>query len=240
MTWLTSVSARHCKNDRTNLLEKSRRAWKKGTLYSDWTGETIAPNDQAKFDEYVRNEMARLSAPILLANMIKIVKKYAKMKVAIIWHHTGYTDSVRWAKNRLHHCNQISDFIRNSPRYRELFEGCRTVLELLGEHELNFSIGVPNSGSLTRPNGVEFQGDKTSLQGRAFNAYVEQAPMHCFNFLISTLRNDPQMPWSEYLLPAMSGIATWSAICDLGMVKFCLKIKKLKYVPMCSIIELRK
>ena len=126
---------------------------------------------------------------------------------------------MRWAKNRLHHCNQISHFIRNSPRYKDLFEGCRTVLELLGEHELNFSIGVPNSGSLTRPNGVEFDGDKTSDAGRAFTAYVTQAPMHCFNFLIATLRNDPLIPWSEYLLPAYSGIATWSAICDLGTGK---------------------
>ena len=227
MTWLTSVSQRNCKNDRTSLLEKARRAWKNGKLYSDWTGETIAPNDQAKFDEYIRNEIARLSAPILLANMIQKVKKYAKMKVAIIWHHTGYTDAVRWAKNRLHHCNQISEFIRESPRYKDLFEGCRTVLELLGEHELNFSIGVPNSGSLTRPNGVEFQGDKTSFAGRAFAAYVEQAPIHCFNFLVSTLRNDPQMPWSEYLLPAMSGLATWSGICDLGIVNSTWKSKKL-------------
>ena len=223
MTLLTSVSQRNCKNDRTVLLEKSRRAWKENRLYSDWTGEHIDPNDKASFDQFIKNEFARLSAPILMANMIQKVKKYAKLKIGIIWHSTGYTDLVRWAKNRLHHCNQISDFIRNSPRYKDLFEDCRTVLELLGENELNFSVGVTNNGSLSLPNGVEFKGDKTSEAGRAFSAYVEQAPIHCFNFIVATFRNDPLQPWSEYLIPAMSGLATWSAICELGTEFICLK-----------------
>lgn len=216
MTWLTSVSSQNCKNDRARLLEKSKSAWKAGRLYSDWTGKHIDPNNTKEYNDYVKDEMARLSAPILLANMIKKVKEYAKQKIAIVWHYTGYTDFVRWAKNRLHHCNQISSFIRNSPRYRDLFEGCSTVLELLGEHELNFAVGIPNSGSLTRPNGVEFEGDVTSTAGHAFSAYVAQAPIHCFHFLVVTLRNDPFVPWSEYIMPALSGLATWSAICDVG------------------------
>ena len=217
MTWLTSVSAGNCKNDRTGMIKKSKKKWETGRLYSDWTGELIDSNDENAYNEYIRNEITRLSAPILIANMIRMVKKYAKMGISIVWHHTGYTDLIRWAKNRLHHCNQISDFIRQSPRYKDLFEDCRTVLELLGAHELNFAVGVPNSGSLTRPNGVKFNGDMHSVTGRAFQAYVANTPIHCFNFLVVTLRGDPKVPWSEYLIPATSGLATWSAICDLGM-----------------------
>ena len=92
-------------------------------MVSEWTGNAIHPTDEEGFREYIKAEMARHTAPILIAHMIKVVKKYKKRKIAVVFHITGYPDSVRFFKNRLHHCNHIPTYIRQHARYADLFEG---------------------------------------------------------------------------------------------------------------------
>ena len=123
MTLLTNTSMKNCKNNRKHVLEESEARWKEGTLESEWTGQTISPTDDEGFREYIKAEMARLTAPILIAHMIRVVKKYAARKIAVVFHITGYPDSVRFFKNRLHHCNEIPTYVRQHTRYADLFQG---------------------------------------------------------------------------------------------------------------------
>lgn len=123
MTLLTDTSLNNCKNDRKEVLDFARAKWQDGMLISEWTGKLIPSDDEEGFTEYCKAEVARLNAPILTATMIKLVKKLAKLKIAVIWHITGYPDAVRYFKNRLHHLNQVPDYILRHPRYESLFEG---------------------------------------------------------------------------------------------------------------------
>ena len=67
--------------------------------------------------------MARLTAPILVATMIQKVRKYAKRKIGMVFHITGYPDAVRWWKNRLHNINRVPEYIVRHPRFSDLFNG---------------------------------------------------------------------------------------------------------------------
>ena len=123
MTLLTDASVNNCKNNRKNVINFAREKWQANTLVSEWTGRLIPSTDEEGFNDYCKAEIARLNAPILMAQMIKLVKKMEKRKIAVIWHITGYPDSVRFFKNRLHHLNQVPEFILRHPRYADLFEG---------------------------------------------------------------------------------------------------------------------
>ena len=123
MTLLTDTSLRHCKNNRRALLEEIDRKWRCGELVSEWNGKFIDPNDEEAYDEYVRAEIARLTAPILMAHMVRFVQKYEKRKIAVVFHISGYPDAVRFFKNRLHHVNQVPEYILRHPRYSDLFKG---------------------------------------------------------------------------------------------------------------------
>ena len=123
MTLLTDCSLKNCKNNRKQLVAEITRRWKEGILVSEWTGQTIHPTDVEGYDEHVKAEMARLTAPILTAMMIQKVKKYARRKIKMIFHITGFPDAVRFMKNRLHHVNQVPEYILRSNRYADLFQG---------------------------------------------------------------------------------------------------------------------
>ena len=90
---------------------------------SEWTGQLIHPEDEEAFDEYCKAEIARLNAPILMATMIRMVQKYAKRKIGVKFFITGYPDAVRYMKSRLHHINQVPEYIRRHTRYADLFAG---------------------------------------------------------------------------------------------------------------------
>ena len=70
------------------------------------------------------------------------------------------------------------------------------MLSLLGDLELNFTVLVPTSGSLARPNGVEYEKDPDTREARGFQCYIENPDINCFNTIVITLRNDPLMPYS--------------------------------------------
>ena len=89
-------------------------------------------------------------------------------------------------------------------------------MSLLEDVQLNFVIPVPSNGSIARPNGVKFDGDPDTPEGRAFKCYVENPEINTFDFVVITMRNDPKQPFSEYLVPIPSGFAVWSAITDIS------------------------
>ena len=123
MTLLTDCSLSNCKNNRHALLSGAEERWKEGRLYSEWTGQIVPEEDEYAFEEYCKAEIARFNAPVLLARMYQTVKKYRKRKIAMIFHITGYPESVRFFKNRLHHINPIPEYCRRHPRFEALFEG---------------------------------------------------------------------------------------------------------------------
>ena len=123
MTLLTDVSLNNCKNNRKAMLMSAEEKWKEGRLYSEWTGEIIPSEDEDQFNDYCKAEIARFNAPVLLAAMIQKVKKYKKRKIAMVFHITGYPESVRFFKNRLHHINPIPEYCRRHPRFEGLFQG---------------------------------------------------------------------------------------------------------------------
>ena len=90
------------------------------------------------------------------------------------------------------------------------------MLELLGDQQLNFIVPVPNNGSVSRPHGVKFNGDPDSREARGFQCYIGNTDLNTFDFIVTSLRNDPNNPVSEYLLPIPSGFAVWTAISNVA------------------------
>ena len=101
---------------------------------------------------------------------------------------------------------------------------------MLGNTQMKFILPVPNSGSFSRSNGVQFDGPSDSQAARGFQCYVANPPIECFDFIVLAMTNDPLQPFSEYLMPIPSGYAVWSEISrvsnpsivtnQLGEVKF--------------------
>ena len=67
-------------------------------------------------------------------------------------------------------------------------------MELLDNHQLNFVIPVPNNGSISRPHGVEFEGDRESRLARGFQCYIGNTDINTFDFIVMSMRNDPYNP----------------------------------------------
>jgi len=123
MTLLTDCSLSNCKNNRNAVFNNVEERWKEGRLFSEWTGDIVPSDDEEAYNEFCKAEMARLNAPVLLAKMIQTVRKYKKRKIAMVFHITGYPESVRFFKNRLHHLNPVPEYCLRHPRFEALFEG---------------------------------------------------------------------------------------------------------------------
>ena len=106
--------------------------------------------------------------------------------------------------------------MRDHPQYKGLFNGAKTVLELLGNHQLWYSIGAPVGTGQARPNGLVYDGSMGNAGESAFEAFVKNSAIHTFQFHVIVMRNNEYEPYSEYILPATSGFDVWSQIADLG------------------------
>ena len=206
----------HCKNDQKSKTLHNERLWKRGELIAWWNNQPIDPNDKSSYDKYQEVEIERYKAPVLTAAMIKLVKKMAKLKIKVIFHITGVPEAIRYFKQRLHHINDIAPVMRNHPHYQELFEGASTILDLLGDHQLWYSIGCPVGTGNTRTNGLVYDGRMGNAGNAPFEAFVKNAAVHTFQFHVVTMRNNKYEPYSEYILPATGGFDVWSQIADLG------------------------
>ena len=102
------------------------------------------------------------------------------------------------------------------PSYKSIFNNARDTQQLLGDHQLWFSVGAPVGNGNTRTNGLVYNGRPNDVREAAFEAYIKNQAMHTFHFHIITLRNDPFRPVSEYMLRATSGYDVWSQIADLA------------------------
>ena len=212
----------HCKNDQKSGTSHNAKLWKRGELTAWWTGQNpkvIDPNDHDMFNKYQELDMEKYRAPVLTAAMIALVKRMEKLKIKVIFHITGVPEAIRFFKQRLHHLNDISTVMREHPQYRDLFQGAKTVLELLGDSQLWYSIGAPVGTGNTRTNGLVYDGSMGNEGEAAFEAFVRNHPVDCYQFHVIVMRNNRYEPYSEYILPATCGFDVWSQIASLGRVK---------------------
>ena len=87
---------------------------------------------------------------------------------------------------------------------------------MLEDVQMNFVVPVPTAGTLARPNGVRFKGESNTKEARGFECYVKNPEINCFDFILIQLRNDPKIPFSEYLMPIPTGHAVWSQISNVA------------------------
>lgn len=83
---------------------------------------------------------------------------------------------------------------------------------------MDFIVPVPNNGSVTRSNNVVYNGEPDTKEARGFQCYVGNPGIDTFDFIVLTLRNDPNQPISEYLMPIPTGYALWSAVNQVANV----------------------
>ena len=93
----------NCKNDQKSDFKHIKKLWAQGDLTAWWSGEPIDPKDEESYRRYQRFEQERLKAPVLLATMIDMVKRWSKMKVGFIFHITGVPEATRFFKQRFNH-----------------------------------------------------------------------------------------------------------------------------------------
>ena len=142
MTQLTALSIKHCKNNQKASLHHTTKLWAEGRLEAWWLGKNVFvdPSDQTAFNTFQRYEMERFRAPVLLAAMIDLVQRYAKLKIRFLFHISGEIEAMRFFKQRLAHLNSISPTMRRHPEYSGLFKGKTSVQELLGNHQVRHKL----------------------------------------------------------------------------------------------------
>ena len=178
----------HCKNDQKSTILHNEKLWAEGKLVAYWNNEIIHPKDRASFEKFQEAELARFKAPVLTAVMIDLVKRMEKKKIKVIFHITGVPEAIRYFKQRLHHLNDIEPIMRNHPKYRDLFKNATTVLELLGDSQLWYSIGTPVATGNTRTNGLVYDYSMGNAGEAAFQAFVKNSGKSSNNS-ISILRH---------------------------------------------------
>ena len=118
------------------------------------TGEKVV--NYAQFEEFSAQEEALLDAPILIFEMIKMVKELKSCAIDVIWHFPGQQNMTRFFKQRFGGMGEVPKIIQNLHRFKDLWGDVYNVFDklFLDDLKLNFAAPVNNCDGMQRDHGV--------------------------------------------------------------------------------------
>ena len=153
-----------------------------------------------QFEEYSAQEEALLDAPVLIFEMIKMVKELKSYGVDVCWHFPGQQNMTRFFKQRFGGMGEVPKIIRNLHRFKDLWDGTFNVFDklFLNDLKLNFAAPVNNCDGMQLHHGVKrsdgpFNADDQMSKNK-FDCYFENVKMDTFNLVLVTMTGNHCFP----------------------------------------------
>ena len=223
--WLSSQSVRHQKNDRARLENKNNIFYKKVFLWDQghevinyWNNKPVLTAKD--YDEFKEKMMLKLSQPVMICEMIKLVQQLEKKKSKVIFWFASPIEAMKFWKNFYHHLSPISPVLASHPSYKTLFEveiagqkprPAKTVQELMNGSKLYFAtLQATYDGSAL---SHDISNDESDPAKRAaVEAYVMNQKIDVFDASLTVMTDDPILPFKEGLIPILQDNLFFSAI----------------------------
>ena len=186
-------------NTRTQKSVSRKQSFREGKLKAKYTTQELITNYE-QFENFSAQEEALLDAPILIFQMIEMVRDLKSCGIDCIFHFPGHQMMTRFFKQRFGGMGEVPKLIRNMERFKKLWGGIYNVFDklFLDDLKLNFAAPTNNMGGCQLNHGVKISDGpllwEDNTEHNKFNCYFGNVKMDTFNMVLVTMTGNHKFP----------------------------------------------